>query len=542
MSTPVLNNNGLFKRDVNVQISSSLDKFHLYKLIGESKPDDFGLLETWASMHKRENPIYAWGDFGKNVKEVEDLEGRFTYKQAIATDIARIVEDMDATNQRTGAGGRPFKIKTTKRFSHTEVLTYDKMNGLEFFVTEDPIVQSGDGYIHTCVLVEKNEGDWIPKQFLRADTPIFSVGTAKSGEYGEEYSDMFMDAAYREYTNYVGNAMANVKYHISSEVDLYLKSGVKNNGTVDIVQLWRCFDKSILEDPSIVSFDDLRRVKSDKWIKSASNNGDLTMGFLTKLEAAGVKSVLNSIEKYLMWGKGGILNTDGPDKLRLSMGLWRQLDNVNKKIYNFNNFSLDLFKWEIYNHYEGRVDFDALDADRTIEVQTGIGGMRLVNEAIMREATKYGLSIDAGTKAGIGAITGSGMGLGFGFAFDSITLPFLGQLKFVLNPAFDNVNSNDIENPYVKGHRLSSYSFIIRDITQGPKDNIQLLKSKYDNKFRWFYINGTMDYLGRTGHQAAHLGTGYKVYMMQKYPAVWVKDTSGFLKIVMRNPKTGGSL
>ena len=35
----------------------------------------------------------------------------------------------------------------------------------------------------------------------------------------------------------------------------------------------------------------------------------------------------NDIETYLMWGKGGRIRQDGPDDIRLSVGLWKQLDN-----------------------------------------------------------------------------------------------------------------------------------------------------------------------------------------------------------------------
>ena len=47
-----------------------------------------------------------------------------------------------------------------------------------------------------------------------------------------------------------------------------------------------------------------------------------------------------------------------------------------------------------------------------------------------------------------GIVTGSGMDLGYGFAFTSFVIPFLANCKFVLNPAFDNLHTNDIENPF----------------------------------------------------------------------------------------------
>jgi hypothetical protein len=41
-----------------------------------------------------------------------------------------------------------------------------------------------------------------------------------------------------------------------------------------------------------------------------------------------------------MWGHGGRVRQDGPDDVRLSVGLWKQLDNSFKRVYNKNNFTL----------------------------------------------------------------------------------------------------------------------------------------------------------------------------------------------------------
>jgi len=244
----------------------------------------------------------------------------------------------------------------------------------------------------------------------------------------------------------------------------------------------------------------------------------------------------------LMWGQGGRVRQDGPDDIRLSVGLWKQLDNSFKRVYNKSGFSLDLFRSEIYNFYAGKVEFKGPDPKRQLIVQTGMGGMRMVNEAIRREAVSSGLVIQAASDAGIGAISGQSMDLNFGFAFTSYVIPFLANVKFVLNPAFDNLHTNDIENPIIDGFPLSSYSFIIFDITDNTNDNIFLLKLSWDNQLKWWYQNGTMDYMGRTqGFQSSGQFNGYRVFMTQTMPAIWVKDPTKVLKIVMRNPVTGGS-
>jgi hypothetical protein len=277
-------------------------------------------------------------------------------------------------------------------------------------------------------------------------------------------------------------------------------------------------------------------------VKKAFDNGDLSRTFLTTMESAHLSKIAQDIETYLMWGQGGRVRQDGPDDIRLSVGLWKQLDNSFKRVYNKSGFSLDLFRSEIYNFYAGKVEFKGPDPKRQLIVQTGMGGMRMVNEAIRREAVSSGLVIQASSDAGIGAISGQSMDLNFGFAFTSYVIPFLANVKFVLNPAFDNLHTNDIENPIIDGFPLSSYSFIIFDITDNTNDNIFLLKLSWDNQLKWWYQNGTMDYMGRTqGFQSSGQFNGYRVFMTQTMPAIWVKDPTKVLKIVMRNPVTGGS-
>ena len=172
-------------------------------------------------------------------------------------------------------------------------------------------------------------------------------------------------------------------------------------------------------------------------------------------------------------------------------------------------------------------------------MQTGLAGMKQVSEAIQREARGANMVMNAKE---LGAITGQGMNLGFGFAFTEYKIPYLANVQFVLNPAFDNVHTNDIENPIIDGFPLSSYNYIVFDIIENSNDNIYLLKLEWDHELRWFYQNGTMDYLGRTsGFQSSGMFSGYKVFMEQTMPAIWVKDPTKVLKIVMKNPVTGGS-
>ena len=537
MATPVLNN-GIFLRDTNYQASSHVDSYHLVNMLKNAEPMDLGPIDIWAMAQKVEMPLYQLSSFGgKNVIMVDNARGEYKWQTPVVQDLPYIVEDIEPNNLTKGIDGTPFKIKINKReFGHDDIITYDKYNGCEMYVTVDDILPLGDGFIYTVTLVNNDNYKFLDNKYLTCNTKIFRKGSAR-GEYGERFSDIQTKTGYREFYNYVGGAEAHVHYSVSSRADLMIKGGMNSDGTVPVTEIWRTFDKNI--DPSITSLENMVTVMGKDYVKRAMKNGTLSRTFLTNMESAHLAKVASDIETYLMWGHGGRIKQDGPDDMRLSVGLWKQLDSSFKRVYNKSGFNLDLFRSEIYNFYAGKVEFQGPDPKRSLIVQTGIGGMKLVNEAIKREAVNSGLVINASQ---IGAITGQGMDLNFGFAYTSFVIPFLANVKFVINPAFDNIHTNDIENPIIDGRPLSSYSFVIFDVTDNGNDNIYLLKLSWDNQLKWWYQNGTMDYMGRTqGFQSSGQFNGYRVMMTQTMPAIWVKDPTKVLKIVMRNPITGGS-
>jgi hypothetical protein len=542
MATPVLNN-GIFLRDTQYNASSHVDSYHLVNMLKDAEPMDLGPVDIWAMTQKVEMPLYQMSSFGgKNIINVDNVRGEYKWQTPVAQDLPYIVEDIEPANLAKGIDGTTFKIKLNKReFGHGDIITYDKFNGCELYVlpTED-ILPIGDGFIYTVQLVNNDNYKFLDNKYLTSGTKIFRKGSAR-GEYGERFSDIQTKSGFREFYNFVGGAEAHVHYSISSRADMMIKGGMNADGTVPVTEIWRNFDKSM--DPSISNIEDMVATMGKDYVKRAVANGDLSRTFLTSMEAAHLTKIATDIETYLMWGHGGRVRQDGPDDIRLSVGLWKQLDSSFKRVYNKSSFSLELFRSELYNFYAGRVEFQGPDPNRQLIVQTGIGGMRMVNEAIKREAVASGLFINAaqGT-GGIGAISGRAMDLNFGFAYTSYVIPFLANVKFVLNPAFDNIHTNDIENPIIDGNPLSSYSFIIFDITDNTNDNIYLLKLQWDNQLKWWYQNGTMDYMGRSqGFQSSGQFNGYRVYMTQTMPAIWVKDPTKVLKIVMRNPITGGS-
>ena len=543
--TPTLNN-GLFLRDTIWNASSHLDSYHLSSMLKDAKPMDLGPVDIWAMTRKVEMPLYQLSSFnGKNVKMVDNIRGEFTWQTPVSQDLPYIMEDIEPTNTTKGIDGTTFKIKINKReFGHTDIITYDKYNGCEMYVvpTED-ILPIGDGFIYTVQLVNNDNYRFLDNKYLTNGTKIFRKGSARGGDYGERFSDIQVSSGFREFYNFVGGAEANAHYSISSKADRMLKGDMNADGTIPVTEIWNNFDPNTAKDPSITSLSDMANKMGKDYMQRSIKNGTLSKTYLTALEGAHLSKIATDIESYLMWGHGGSVKQDGPDNIRLSVGLWKQLDSSFIHVYNKSGFSLEIFRGEIYNFFAGRVEFKGPDSKRSLIVQTGMGGMRLVNEAIKREAVNSGLVIQASSNAGIGAITGSAMDLNYGFSFTSYDIPFLANVKFVINSSFDNLQTNDIENPIIDGNPLSSYSFVIFDITDSGQDNIFLMKWAPDNMLKWFYQNGTMDYMGKTqGFQSSGMFSGYRVMMSQTLPSIQVMDPTKVLKIVMTNPVTGGHL
>ena len=405
---------------------------------------------------------------------------------------------------------------------------------------EMPLYQLASFGGNNTIMVDNARGEYkwqtpvaqdLPYSLGKIDSVTDASGTIR-GVDGQTFKILLSKRAF-------GGAEAHVHYSISSRADLMLKGGMNADGSIPVTEIWRTFDQDV--DPSVSSLESMVEIMGADYVRRAFDNGNLSRTFLTNLEAAHLNKIASDIETYLMWGHGGRVKQDGPDDIRMSVGLWKQLDNSYKRIYNKSSFSLDMFKTELYNFYQGKVELEGPDPQRTLIVQTGIGGMKLVNDAIAKEAAGLGSNYVINADSN-GIVSGSGMDLGFGYAFTSYVIPFLANVRFVLNPAFDNLHTNDIENPLIDGRPLSSYSFIIFDITESGNDNIHLLKLSWDNQLKWFYQNGTMDYMGRTqGFASSGNFNGYRVMMTQTMPSIWVKDPTKVLKIVMKNPVTGGS-
>ena len=274
MATPVLNN-GIFLRDTNYKASSHVDSYHLTQMLGSTEPMDMGPVDIWAMTQKVEMPLYQMASFGgKNTIMVDNARGEYKWQTPIAQDLPYIVGDIDSTNMTKGIDGQTFQIKLSKRaFGHGDIITYDKYNGLELYITADDILPAGDGFIYTVQLVNNDNAATLDNAYLASGTKFFRKGSAR-GEYGERFSDIETGSGFREFYNYVGGAEAHVHYSISSRADLMIKGGLNADGTVPVTEIWRNFNQDP-NNPSVSSIEDLVQGMGKAGAKQAFEDGSL---------------------------------------------------------------------------------------------------------------------------------------------------------------------------------------------------------------------------------------------------------------------------
>jgi len=417
------------------------------------------------------------------------------------------------------------------------------MSGLELYV--DGIdVTNRDEAIYTVHIHSGDGSAFLPNKYLVPQTPIFKKFSAK-GEYGEQYNDTQSRTAMRKFYNFLSNASETQKYAVTSRANDIMRA--TDNG-LPIVEMIR-FNEWDPNDISRQNISDMKQKVDDIGLWKSLQEGLISFSYVLAAEQRALNEVIRGIEDQMMWGLGGISGqVSGADDIRTSVGLWRQLDNSFKRVYQIGTFNMGIIESEIYNYYNGRVDFVGPDPKREVIIQTGIAGMKQVNYAIKTMAANSGMVINAAEVGAINNGSGSknsipminGMDLSFGYAYTQYVINFLANVKFVINPALDPVLANEIENPKINGYRLSSYCYIAWDVTaNGGNDNIYLVEWNYDKGLNWWYQNGSRSYNGMDkGFMSMGDFSGWNVHMEQYHKGVQVMDPTRILKWVPFNVVT----
>jgi len=540
MSTPVLNN-GVFYRQTMWDARSHVAKNYLPHMSVENITD-LGPVEYWAQTSKSEMPLYKLSSFGgKNIVEIDGNVARYTVPVS-NDETAEVVQDL-SNSDTPGLDGEPFDIVLSDdRFGYGDILKFSQFTPFELVVdASKPIKAMGEAFRYTVKMPQNGNVNFVDKKYLTPTNRIGKYGSVISPEFGQHYSSWSMKGVgNREYLLKIGDAVAQTSYWVSNKanehgIDLATYKRVK-----EYIQIDNTGDPTVHELNKYMQSVGMSPLDLQKKAQS----GGARMKFAFVMDDISMQILARDYENQLMWGTGGRIQLDGADEVQLPTGLWTQLNSGYVTVYTYNNFSKQLFITAYHNYFLGKRNYTSPGSEPSVTIETGWGGMTLINDMISKEANSNAYLTDANDN---GIILGKGLNREYvGSWFRTFTLPGLVRITFKYNPAFDNTyHKSEIDNPTLAtGYNLSSYSFIMYDVTD-MENNIQLLRNR-NAKVKMIVENG------RDCHPLFEQGTaqfskfassrrssGFGVAFERPYDAIRVIDPTKILKIVMRNPKTG---
>lgn len=555
---PLVLANGIYLRTTQHSTKSHMDSADLmYLNKGRGKVTDLGLVQPFVTTGYLMNPyMYSFSGMGKNKVYVDDHLYKFSHP--VAERPFYILEVL-TPGDKVGIANTKFRVKmNSKKYDNGYVLTFDVHEPIQLRVTEDEIIKDGDGFIYTFqAKVSDNHRRGIPAMFLKPGTILFPVTTYET-EFSTKYSSVpEFSGGEREYYNHVGYTRAQLSYSVTRNA-AYGKIGrnaiLNLKQAQDVIEMFSFRNGSLahslnLQGRQAVPVEKLYAEKYGKAGASKMRDDIVQRAWIPKIDALTMQLVEHFVETEAVFGAGGTIEWDGKGRYQTSLGLFHQLNMGNIISYNLFNLTLEKFEYFLAKQLKDRVE--PFQNNNIIEISTGRGGMAMVRNWLRGIHQNYGMVWQAEPYVQGANANGTNHNLHFStpnFTSYEMTNGY-GKVRFVLNPALDPVEANEIVNPTIPlsgaigGHRLSSYMFIINDIVDHESDNIVELVCSEDWDFERSVEVGKLPYMGQPRmngtYQRSSNHPGYKVMVEKRHKAYFVKDTTKSLLIKPINPMTG---
>ena len=491
-------------------------------------------------------------DGSRNLQFVDNADGKYTFDVTLGDHMsnkAKILWFEAANPDKPGIDETPIWIRLDKRLVGANAIIYfSKFAGVELITVDQPKGSNAEGFLYeTRLVVNNNFSTYLPSEYLKEGMYV-CAGPAITSERNEDYDDRQIGSAIRRFYQSMGNAVNQKYFTVTRNAAL---STMSSNNPVahSLEQHTKMFKLDLLAENSYAA-------TGKEVIGAANVNGFLSQGYKSSkdMQKSIVQTVLvpqlemfymalieAEINWYAVWGNGGTVRV-GKDQqvVHLPIGLMRQMmKNANKYSFNITDFRFDhLIKW-----LRAGVSKLASPTNRQrIPVKTGMGGLELAMRGIK---DKFGeIPGILNLNEFLTNRSKDNLSLGFSMGFKQFMFP-LGDVELVFEYAeeLDSVvgDPNQIDNPIVNGgYRLSSYAFIVDDITGEGNNILELRNGTLEKDFHVFWINGKMPYLGDyRRHAASSLSIpGYEVYIEKAYKAYHVLNPGKTWMYLPINPKT----
>jgi len=144
-----------------------------------------GLIELWENAQIVKVPFLKDLFKSKDIIYVNGFGGSFKYDLAMDVKPPCVLEHA-TPGDYPGIDGTPFEIKLNHKYGHGDVLTYDPIDGEQVIVTDDEIIDEGDGFVHTVTLSAQDPEAWFPPSKLKEGTEIYKIDNI-TGEYDTQF-------------------------------------------------------------------------------------------------------------------------------------------------------------------------------------------------------------------------------------------------------------------------------------------------------------------------------------------------------------------
>ena len=509
----------------------SKDSFTVYK----------GLLALWNQRSIINTPLINMTELKNNVMYLPNTEGRFRYSVPYEQGLPFIVQNLEGSTTKPGLDGQPFKIMMSKDsgFTNTDRIVADLRDGIELYITETEVEETAEGDIFEVQIVtHQRRGTFYPQEWMAPGTQYIKLSNI-NGEYDTQKSNITTTSGFLQLEMELGGGHRSVTHAITGYADMARVDESKHPALSFINQR--------LENMASTMLYANTDAKGNILPKSISWQPTIEVLLRAEMETM--------TEKDLMWAKGGYVTGSGRRAVRVGTGLYEQLRNGNRYVYN--KISLTLIEAAVANLYsKSGIPLE----QRKTEIMTGTGGMIQISKEL-EERFKQVIPFLTNTSDVPGNVIygKDSMNLGFGYRFTTIKSPIAGELKFVINPALDNVFNNRNQDGLIGEYPIESYTYMIMDVTDtkvtnaaarvdnvkyrvddgfNSSANIVMVKPQNYGELYWGYIVGTHSPLGPAGmkgmYSASHRD-GYEIWM-KSFANIWVKDVTRTLIIEKSRP------
>lgn len=506
------------------------DSFTVYK----------GLLSLWNQRGIINTPLLEMTELRNSVMYVPNTEGRFRFSIPYDLGLPHITENLERENAAPGRDGHKFKIKLSeKAYTHTDILTLDMRDGIQIYVTEDEIVQEGDGFVYTVEIVSSSRRNLsYPQDFMQPGKQYMKIQN-QNGEYDTQMSSITNRTGFMDLEMELGGGHRSVTHWITGYADMMKIDEQKHPALAFVNQRLQGLGPVTLYGNE----------STPGRIAQGSMSWHYTIELLLRAE------IEKMSEQGLMWAQGGYVSGGaGRKKVKVASGLYPQLRNGNRVTYN--TISLEMIERQVANlFYNSGIPV----LQRRTKIMSGQGGINQISKELYDRLKQINPYLVQGKDIPGGLFYGTQMDAGFVLPrFTQFFSPVAGWIEFTHNPALDNVYGMRDQDGLIGEYPITSYTYMILDVTDqnitnaaarinskirvengfNDGNNIVLVKPQDYGDLYWGYIDGQHSHLGAAGMKGMNSANAYNGYQiwMKSFGVLWVKDVTRTLLIEKARP------